>query len=127
MESTFKPIGHNSVSPYFIVKGAQKWIQLLKELFQAKELSRYDRPDGTIMHAEVRVDDSVLMVSEATETYPQNEFMVHVYVPDAKAIYDRALLLDCEGLQEPIQKEDPDLRGMFKDFAGNVWAVATHL
>lgn len=126
MERTYKPTGYNSVSPYFIVKGADEWIQLLKELFRAEELSRYDRPDGTIMHAEIRIDDSVLMVSEATETYPPNKFMVHVYVPDAKAIYEKGLLLGCEGIQEPTQKEDPDLRGMIKDFTGNIWAVATH-
>jgi uncharacterized glyoxalase superfamily protein PhnB len=59
MNKAFKPAGYNSVSPYFIVNGAQKFIDLMKKIFDAKELRRYDMPDGTIMHAEIQIDDSV--------------------------------------------------------------------
>jgi uncharacterized glyoxalase superfamily protein PhnB len=60
MSKEYKPTGYNSVSPYLVVKGAQKLIDLLKQIFNAKELRRYDMPDGTIMHAEVQIDDSVI-------------------------------------------------------------------
>ena len=52
MKKDFKPANYNSVSPYFIVKGAQKLIDLMKNIFDATELRRYDMPDGTIRSAE---------------------------------------------------------------------------
>jgi uncharacterized glyoxalase superfamily protein PhnB len=123
----FKPSGYNSLSPYFIVNDAPRFVRLLQDLFGAVELRRYEMPDGRIMHLELRLDDSVIMVSEATAEYPANSFLLHFYVPDAQEVYDRAIKLGCEGMQEPVQKEDPDLRGMFRDYNGNVWSVGTQM
>lgn len=120
-------MGYNSLSPYFIVKDAPRFVQLMQELFGGEELRRYEQPDGRIMHLELRLDDSVIMLSEATDDYPANEFLMHFYVADAKATYHKALALGCEGLQEPVQKDDPDLRGMFRDFNGNVWSIGTQM
>ena len=126
MSTSFKPSGYNSLSPYLIVDGAQKMIDLLKEIFDAKELRRYDDPNGTIMHVEVRIDDSVIMMSDATSTYPANKFLLHVYVPDVHATFNKAIELGCEVIERPVNKEgDPDTRGSFKDFSGNVWPVGT--
>ena len=123
----FKPAGYNSLSPYFIVNDAPRFVQLLKDLFEAEELRRYEMPDGRIMHLELKLDDSVIMISEATAEFPANEFLLHFYVKDSKSTYSKALELGCEGLQEPIQKGDPDLRGMFKDYNGNVWSVSKQM
>jgi PhnB protein len=64
MKEEFKPTNYNSVSPYFIVIGAQKFIDLMQVIFDAKELGRYDMPDGTIMHAEIQIDDTVIMLGD---------------------------------------------------------------
>lgn len=128
MANTFKPDNYNSVSPYFIVDGAQKMVDLLKQLFSATELRRYDNPDGTIMHVEVRIDDSVVMIGDSTTNYPPNTHLMHVYVPDVDATFRKALSLGCTAVDQPVQKEgDPDKRGMFNDFAGNSWAVGTQV
>ena len=122
----FKPSSYNSVSPYFIIHEAQKFIDLMKAIFDAKELRRYEHPDGSIMHAELLIDDSVIMLGTASDEYPATTFWMHVYVPDAKTIYEKALSLGCEGVEPPDTKEgDPDTRGTFKDFAGNMWSVGT--
>lgn len=122
----YKPAGYNSISPYFMLEDAPKWCQFVKNLLEAEELRRYENPDGSIMHVELKIDDSVIMLSQATQVYPANPFMLHVYVPDAAAIFKKALQLGCEPMQEPVIAEgDTDLRGMFKDFAGNIWAVGT--
>lgn len=122
----FKPKGYNSASPYFIIHEAKKFIDLMIAIFDAKELRRYEKPDGSIMHSELQIDDSVIMLGEASEEYQATTFWMHVYVPDAQAIYDKALSLGCEGIEEPVNKEDdPDTRGTFKDFAGNMWSVGT--
>lgn len=128
MERYYKPNGYNSVSPYLVVDGAQKMIDLLKGIFGAIELRRYDNPDGTVMHAELKIDDSVVMLANSTENYPPNNLLIHVYVPDVEKTFSQAVKLDCEAIEEPVNKEgDPDMRGMFRDFSGNIWAVGTQL
>lgn len=128
MNKDFKPEGYNSVSPYFIVNDAQRMVDLIKGIFDGKELRRYERSDGTISHVEIKVDDSVMMISQATEQYPANQFLLHVYVPDAMKTFRKALELGCKDMGEPkIREGDPDRRGMFQDFAGNVWAVGTQV
>ncbi len=77
MSKQYKPEGYNSVSSYLIVDGAQKMIDMLKQIFNAKELRRFDRPDGMIMHVEMQLDDSILMISDATEKYPANKHLLH--------------------------------------------------
>lgn len=126
MDRNFKPDGYNSLSPYFVVNGAQRFVDLIKNLFNATELRRYDRPDGTIMHVELRIDDTVIMVGDSSEQFPANHLLIHVYVPDVDEVFSRALELECVPVEEPKEREgDPDRRGTFKDFAGNIWSVAT--
>ena len=126
MEKQFKPIGYNSVSPYFIVSGSQKFIDLMKEIFNAKELRRYDMPDGSIMHAEIQIDDSVIMIGDSSEKFPPVQIVMHVYVPNVDETFRKAVDAGCEIVEQPTEREgDPDKRGTFKDFAGNMWSVGT--
>jgi PhnB protein len=126
METTFKPIGYTSVSPYFIVIGAQQLFELLQNIFGVQELRRYENADGSIMHAEIRLDDTILMIGEAGEAFSPNSYWMHVYVPNVHLTFQKALQAGCVSVEEPKRKEgDPDIRGTFKDFAGNNWSVAT--
>lgn len=128
MDTHFKPENYNSVSPYFIVRGAQTFIDLMKAIFDAKELRRYDHPDGTIMHAEIQMDDSVIMVSDATEKYPPVPMVMHVYVPNVDETFDRAVKAGCEVIDPPKDSvNDPDRRATFTDFSGNMWSVGTQV
>jgi len=56
MEKGYKPSGYNSLSPYFVVVGAQKMVDLLTELFDAKVLRNCDTPEGSLKHVEVLID-----------------------------------------------------------------------
>ncbi|HYE53229.1 MAG TPA: VOC family protein [Chitinophagaceae bacterium] len=127
MAPTFKPAGYNSVSPYFIVDGAQKLIDMLIAVFDAKETRRFDRPDGTIMHAEVKLDDSIIMLADASAEFPAIRQIIHVYVPNVDEIYTKAINYGCQSVEAPVQKDDPDRRGTFTDFAGNMWSVGTQV
>lgn len=128
MKKEFKPKGYNSVSSYFIVDDAQRLIDLLKKLFNADELRRYDMPDGTIMHAEMKIDDSVIMLANSSEAYPAITLVMHVYVPNVDGLYKKAIDLGCISVEPPKQREgDPDRRATFKDFAGNLWSIGTQL
>lgn len=128
MKKNFKPDTYNSVSPYFIVDDAQAFTDFLVKVFKAEPLRRYDRPDGKIMHAEVRIDDSVIMLSSSSEQWPAVTVIMHVYLPNVDEVYDRALMHGCTAVQAPKEQEgDPDRRGTFKDLAGNMWSVSTQV
>jgi len=128
MKKDFKPRDYNSVSPYFIVDEPQRLIDLLKEVFNAKEKRRYERPDGSIMHVEVQIDDSIIMLSGASEQFPANTHLMHVYVENVDETFEKAIALECQSVEAPKQREgDPDRRGTFQDFAGNVWSIGTQL
>ncbi len=122
--TAFKPSGYNSVSPYFITDDAQRLMELLIQVFNGTVTRKFERPDGKVNHAEVKIDDSIIMLSQATESFPANQFMMHVYVPDVHGTFQKAVDAGCQAIKAPVNEEgDPDVRGMFRDFAGNVWAV----
>ena len=122
----YKPNNYNSLSPYLIVEDAQKLVDLLKIIFEATELRRFDHENGTIAHIELKLDDSILMISNSTETYPAHKTMLHYYVPDVLKTFDLAIKNGCEIIDQPVNKgDDPDTRGSFYDFAGNYWSVST--
>lgn len=125
MSNSFKPMGYPSASPYLIVNGADSTIAFLVTVFGAEELRRIPDPNGRVMHAEVRLDDSVLMVSDGGEGWPPVPSHVHVYVPDVDSTYRRALEAGAESVQEPVKKQDEDRRGGVKDSGGTTWWIAT--
>jgi PhnB protein len=128
MKKEFKPTGYNSVSPYFIVSGAERMLDLLKKVFNAKELRKYTNTDGSIMHIELQIEDSVIMMGEASEKFPANQLTLHVYVPDSNEVFNKAIAAGCESIEKPSNRPgDPDMRGTFKDFAGNYWSVGTQM
>lgn len=127
MATAYKPPAYSSVSPYLLVAGAQRVIDFLTQAFGAVELRRHNGPDGSIRHAEVRIDDSVVMLADAAENWPAFPSFIHVYVPDVDTTFRRALEAGGMSVQEPEQKGDPDKRGGVKDPAGNTWWISTQV
>jgi uncharacterized glyoxalase superfamily protein PhnB len=128
MNNYFKPKGYNSVSPYFIIDGADRFIDLMKQIFDARLLREYRMPDGSIMHAEVQIDDSIIMLGNSSEKYPAAAIVMHVYVADVDETFKKAIDSGCDIVEPPKEREgDPDRRATFKDFAGNMWSVGTQL
>jgi PhnB protein len=127
MTATFKPAHYTSVAPYLITAGAQSVIDFLKGTFDVEELRRFDKPDGAIMHAEVRIDDTVVMIADAAPGWPSTAQHIHVYVKDVDETYRRGLSAGGTSVQAPEKKNDPDKRGGVKDPSGNTWWIATQL
>lgn len=123
--SSYKPQGYTTLAPYIMADGAQRVIDFLRQTFDARELRRFDDPDGRVLHAEVQIDDTVVMIADGQEgAFP---VWLHVYVPDVDATYQRALAAGGVSVQAPVQKDDPDRRSGVKDPAGNVWWIATQV
>src|SRR3712207_6692588 len=91
MDRSYKPQGYSSVSAYIVADGAQDVIDFLIKSFDARQMRRYDMPDGSIMHAEVLIDDTVVMIADGGDDNPAFPIWLHVYVPDVDASYQRTL------------------------------------
>ncbi len=127
MTESYKPEGYTSVAPYLIVENAARTIEFLRRTFGATEIQRIHDKRGGIMHAEVRIDDTVVMLADKAPDWPAVEAHVHVYVPDVDAAYRRAIEAGAVPVQEPVKKDDPDKRGGVKDAAGIYWWIATRV
>lgn len=127
MSTSYKPEGYNSLSPYLLVDNASGLIESYIRVFDAEPLRRYEGENGKIVHAEVRIEDSVLMLSDSTEKYPAVKYFLHLYVNDVHKAYKKAIDNGCTPIAEPVTNggDDPDTRGSFYDAAGNYWSVST--
>ena len=122
-----KPEGYPSVAPYLIVGDAASTIDFLVTVFGAEELRRFPDSSGRLMHAEVRIDDTVVMLADGSEGWEPMEAHVHVYVPDVDVTYGRALDAGAASVQEPVQKHDEDKRGGVKGPGGVTWWISTRM
>jgi uncharacterized glyoxalase superfamily protein PhnB len=120
------PDGYHSVTPYLVLEGAAKVIEFVKQAFGAQEVVCMAQPDGTVMHAEVRIGDSVVMLGEACGEYKPMPAMLYLYVTDTDATYQQALAAGGTSLAEPADQFYGDRRAGVKDSAGNQWIIATH-
>jgi len=116
----YKPPAYASVSAYVVARHAQRVIDFLRQTFDAEEARRFDKPDGSIMHAEVRIDDSIVMIADGSDDVPAFPIWFHVYVPDVDATYQRALKAGGASVQEPTQKDDPDRQHLVDRDAGRL-------
>lgn len=128
MSAPYKPDGHSTVSPYLVVDGASATIAFLTHVFGAVELSRFPGDAGKIMHAEIRIEDTVLMLADGVEAWPVVPAHVHVYVLDVDATYQRALDAGATAVKAPVQNEgEEDRRGGVKGPGGTTWWIATRV
>ena len=128
MSQSYKPANYSTVSPYLILRDAAGTIEFLKRILGAEELRHFADEDGGIIHAEVRIDDTVIMMADGNENFPPAPSHVHVYVKDVEAVYQKALDAGAELVQEPMQQsEEEDRRAGLKDAGGTTWWIATEV
>ncbi len=123
----YKPDGYTSVAPYLTVNGAQGTIDFLIRVFGAQSLRMIPGGEGKIAHGEVRIDDTVIMLTDAVEGWPAAPSHVHIYVNDVDAIFERALAARATIVKRPVQDGDADKRGGFTDAGGTTWWVSTQV
>lgn len=129
MGSGVKPVpeGYQTVTPYLIVAGVGKLIEFLTQAFDAEVLNRSARPDGSIVHAEVKIGDSRVMMGEPKGDQKPVPGSFYLYVHDTDATYRRALQAGATSLMEPANQFYGDRNAGVKDAAGNYWWIATHV
>jgi PhnB protein len=121
----YRPAGFSTVTPYLIVRGADKLIDFLKAAFEGEEKLRVPTEDGKIRHAQVVVGDSPIELADANEQYPPMPASLHMYVPDCDAVYARAIQAGGTSIQELIDQPYGERSGGVLDPCGNQWWIAT--
>jgi len=125
MNSQYQPTNYSTVSPYLIVKDEAATIDFLKRVFGAIELRKLPDESGKLKHAEVRIDDTVIMLADpAPPDWAPILSHVHVYVWDVDATYREAIVSGAISVQEPVKQQDEDKRGGVKDCGGATWWIA---
>ena len=122
------PDGYHTITPYLLVAGVDRLLSFLIEAFDASELERRLRSDGSIMHAEVRIGDSIVMMGEPSGEFGPMPASLYLYVSDCDRVYQRALQANGFSVMEPTTRTaEGDRYGGVKDPSGNIWWIATHL
>jgi uncharacterized glyoxalase superfamily protein PhnB len=121
------PEGYHTVTPFVIVKGAARLIDFMKEAFDAKEMTRVVGESGAIGHAEVRVGDSVVMMFDTKEHWPETPAFLRLYTEDCDATYQRALDCGATSVTRPTNMPWGDRGCRVRDPLGNLWWIMTRI
>jgi PhnB protein len=122
------PEGYHTVNSYLTVPGVARLIEFLKQAFSAEQRGDiHYGPGGAIMHAEVKIGDTVVMMGEPCDPWPARPCNIYLYVPDVDATYRRAIQAGAKSLHEPADQFYGDRSGGVEDPCGNTWWIATHI
>lgn len=127
------PAGFHSVTPYMVVPNSVEAIAFYEKAFGATQVSRMDGPGGSTMHAEIRIGDSMVMMTDenpqwgiaSPKTLGNNTGSLHLYVADVDFAFQKAVEAGCEVVFPVAQMFWGDRFGKLKDPFGHTWSMAT--
>jgi uncharacterized glyoxalase superfamily protein PhnB len=135
MQEQVRPIpeGFHTVTPHLICAGAADAIEFYKKAFGAVEVGRMPGPGGKVMHAQLRIGDSPIMLAD---DFPDRvhgplalkgtPVFIHLYVDDADAVFAQALEAGAKPVMPLADMFWGDRYGQLQDPFGHVWSIATH-
>jgi PhnB protein len=133
-KKSYIPEGYNAVIPALAFKGADAAINWYKNVFNAKEKMRFDSPDGTVAHAEIMLNDNVIMLSEenpqfnsSPKTLKGNSVNLCIYVPDVDATIKKAVDNKAKLIKPAEDQFYGDRSGRIEDPFGYLWIISTHV
>jgi PhnB protein len=129
------PPGFHTVTPYLAIKNAVEALEFYKKAFGAVETFRLMMPDGRLGHAEIRLGDSMIMLSDEFPEYDGGvspkalggwSVCIHLYVDDVDAFVQKALAAGAKERKAVMDQFYGDRSGQLEDPFGHIWWVATH-
>lgn len=128
------PEGYHSITPFIVVREAAKAIEFYKQVFGAKVLTRNDGPDGSVMHCELQIGDSILQVGDAHPAFglaapdlEQVTASLVLYVEDCDAVYAKAVEAGATVREEPAVFLTGDRVASINDPFGRRWSIMTRV
>jgi PhnB protein len=129
------PEGYHTITPYLAVENASEAIDFYQRAFGAQERVRMDGPGGSVMHAELQVGDSMIMLSDPfpqSSTTPPKQLggtsvSIFAYVENIDDVYKQAVDAGASSLMEPDDMFWGDRFGSVQDPFGHSWTIATHI
>jgi PhnB protein len=129
------PSGYHSLTPYLVVNDASRAIDFYKQAFGAKETVRMAGPGGKIGHAELKIGDSMLMLSDempgsgnrSPQSLGGSPVSVFMYVENVDSVFDQAVKAGAKADKPPEDMFWGDRFGHLTDPFGHLWAIATHI
>jgi len=128
------PDSYHSVTPYLIVNGGPSALEFYKKVFGATEVSRFDGPDGKLAHAEIRIGDSMVMLSDefgemgfrGPHSIGGSPVGIMLYVEDCDQMFNRAVAAGAT-VKKPLEDQFyGDRSGTLVDPFGHLWTIGTH-
>ena len=121
------PQGFHTVTPYLVADDPAALIDFLTRAFDAEEMHRTHRPDGGVMHAQVRIGNSMVMMGGSMPDWPAMPTGLYLYVAEADKTFARAIEAGATSVMPPSDQFWGDRMGGVKDAWGNFWWIATHV
>ena len=129
------PQGYHTLTPYMTVRNARAAIDFYRQAFGAEKVLQLDTADGTIAHAEIRIGDSVVMLSEENEAWGTKSplslggspMFLMAYVADVDAAFRRAMDAGATEVRPVADQFYGDRSGTLKDPYGHQWTLSTHI
>ena len=129
------PEGYHSVTPYLHIRNAAKALDFYQRAFGAIELLRMAAPDGKVMHAEIKIGDSIIMLSEempqmdarSPDSLGGTPFLILLYLENVDAQFKQAVAAGAKVLRPVENQFYGDRSGTVVDPFGHRWTLATHL
>jgi PhnB protein len=120
------PTDYPTVAPYLILKGGDTFISFVKRVFDAEELDVFRNEDGSILHAEVKIGNSVIMIGEAGEQFPVQTAGLYINVELADVNFERAVE-NGASVVNPLEDKDYGRTCGVIDPCGNTWWITSAL
>jgi len=121
------PEGFHTVTPYITASDARAVIDFLQRAFDATVFERIDDEKGRIRHAQLKVGDSILMLTDGNDACSPAPAAFYLYLSDVDGAYARALRAGGESVMEPADQFYGDRNAGVRDACGNTWWLATHI
>jgi uncharacterized glyoxalase superfamily protein PhnB len=125
--SSHIPHGYHAITPILIVADADALIAFVTRAFDAKDYQLARRPDGKVWHADLTIEGSHVMISEAAGPFEAQGAAVNLYVPDVDETFRRAVTAGATPIMEPSDRFYGDRNAVVKDPTGITWSLATHI
>jgi len=119
------PAGYHTVTPYVMLSGVENFITFLTNAFGAESIEMMKDPNGRVMHAEVKIGDSMMMLGEPSENWPATPSGYYLYVEDCDALFNKAVAAGATVISPVADQFYGDRSGGVKDAWGNLWWIST--